>query len=725
MTGNGSQSESALGTPNDSASIEVAEIPDASLPGLAPHHLRELRASGLTNTMIRAAGIETVTKVDRLANLLNWPKYPPRRASAMVFPYCDAAGELIYHRAKPDSPRNDRKGKPIKYETPKGHANRLYLPPGVAAKFADTTCELLITEGEKKALAASQIGFPCLGLVGIFGWKEARREALLSDFNVIAWSGRPVVIVFDSDAASKPEVRDAAARLAKQLQNLGARVRVVFIPEGPLDTDRQPIKQGLDDYLVARVDQPHKALRELLDSANDPEPVDPGITKAPASDLDPATEATDYLQQHTIDGRTRWIHWRSEFFYWERGGYIAVNDDDLRADLVRFLNRRYFKLGITHTLNVVAQVKAQAAVNSRTEAPAWLDKPPVPWSLRETIITRDKIIHLPSLASGSPATIPTTPQLLVTSALGCDYAPTTPASELWVAKLAEWFGGDQESIETIQEWFGYLLTADTSQQKGLFILGPKRSGKGTMIRMMEFLVGRGNHVGVSPHGLTNDFGLAPLLGKSLAVFNDLRLNDRALESRFIEIVLNIIGEDTLTANRKFLATITGKIPARLVLVSNELPMLRDSSGAFASRFIYVRTVKSFLGAEDPKLAIKLLTELPGILNWALVGWQRLQSRGYFRQPAAGREVADEMQDLTSPVGMFVRERCILGPHCRASLADLFGEFKTWRADHGDDRPLTEQSFGRELRAAVPQLHTTKPRADGERYTAYIGIGLRG
>jgi hypothetical protein len=52
---------------------------------------------------------------------------------------------------------------------------------------------------------------------------------------------------------------------------------------------------------------------------------------------------------------------------------------------------------------------------------------------------------------------------------------------------------------------------------------------------------------------------------------------------------------------------------------------------------------------------KLLPEPPGILLWAIEGWHRLQEHGRFVQPDSGRELAGELEDLTSPVGVFIRE----------------------------------------------------------------------
>ena len=163
-----------------------------SLHGIFPHHLAELRRSGLTDATIRAAQIQSQADCNALAAILGWRKYRKAMGAALVFPYTDDQGRNGYTRIKPDRPRKDRNGKPIKYESPRGQPNQVYIPPGVADALPDAHRELLLTEGEKKALAAMQAGFPCLGLVGVFGWAEKNQVALLPALERVAWNGRRV-----------------------------------------------------------------------------------------------------------------------------------------------------------------------------------------------------------------------------------------------------------------------------------------------------------------------------------------------------------------------------------------------------------------------------------------------------------------------------------------------------------------------------------------------------
>ena len=89
--------------------------------------------------------------------------------------------------------------------------------------------------------------------------------------------------------------------------------------------------------------------------------------------------------------------------------------------------------------------------------------------------------------------------------------------------------------------------------------------------------------------------------------------------------------------------------------------------------------------------------------WAIAGWQRLRERGHFVQPEAGRELAGEMKDLSSPVGAFLRECCVVGPAYQAAVKDVYAAWCDWCKANGRDHPGTAATFGRDLRSAVPEL----------------------
>ena len=163
---------------------------------------------------------------------------------------------------------------------------------------------------------------------------------------------------------------------------------------------------------------------------------------------------------------------------------------------------------------------------------------------------------------------------------------------------------------------------------------------------------------------------------------------------------------------------------RLHVISNELPRLGDASTAIVGRIILLLLQQSWLGREDLELEKDLNSELPGILNWALAGLQRLtlENGNRFTRLASADEAVVAMRDLASPVAAFVRERCVTGPDKSIAVDELYSEFKVW-AEHNGHVKLSKSVLGRDLRAALPALRVGQ--SGRTRVRIYTGIALRG
>ncbi|MGW7083325.1 DNA primase family protein [Streptomyces sp. NPDC054871] len=293
----------------------------------------------------------------------------------------------------------------------------------------------------------------------------------------------------------------------------------------------------------------------------------------------------------------------------------------------------------------------------------------------------------------------------------------------WEGFLRQIWPDNPEPITALQEWFGYILSGRTDQQKILLMVGPSRSGKGTIARVLKMLVGKENLAGPTLAGLGTNFGLSTLIGKPLAVISDARLSGND-NSGVVERLLTISGEDTIDIDRKYRQPWTGKLPTRLMILSNELPHFGDSSGVIARRFIVLNMTLSWLGKEDSTLIDRLAAEMPGIINWALDGLARLENTGRITEPSSSREAVTTMQDTASPTSAFIRERCTTGPTCSVPVDALWAAWREWAEDNGVKAVGTKQVFGRNLLSVVPQLNRTRPRdAYGQQVATYNGITL--
>jgi putative DNA primase/helicase len=178
----------------------------------------------------------------------------------------------------------------------------------------------------------------------------------------------------------------------------------------------------------------------------------------------------------------------------------------------------------------------------------------------------------------------------------------------------------------------------------------------------------------------------------------------------------------LTVDRKYREPWTGRLPTRFVVLSNELPRFTDSSGAIATRMLILQLTKSFLNREDRTIESRLLPDMPGILNWALDGLDRLTGNGRFTVPGSSEAATTMMMDLASPVSAFVRERCELGPDEIVEKDLLYLAWKLWAESNGHHAGA-KITFGRSLHAAVPGLGRADIPVGDKRVHGYRGIGL--
>lgn len=476
-------------------------------------------------------------------------------------------------------------------------------------------------------------------------------------------------------------------------------------PPAAADTADKPSKWSVDP------DNPHRLARAYLASLSPP------------------------------DTALRLRFWREDFHEWRDGYYHTVRDADIRARLGAWLEREFrrvyalelkewkekadqggrvpkerpVKTGLVN--DVVHALESLALLPSDTAAPSWIDGDGPPAS--ELVACRNGLVHLTT-----GRLIPPTAGFFSFTCSPFDYDPDAPTPSAWIRFLADVWPDDRASIDCLQEWFGYLLTGDNSQQKMLFLLGVSRGGKSTVANVLTQLVGERNVFGTSYGTLANDFGLWPLVDKSIALMGDGRTSGREeLDRDAIEKMLKITGGDPVGINRKGKQFLSVVLRTRFVCVSNELPRLYDNSGAMVGRMILLHFARTFRGREDTGLLPRLLAELPGILLWAIDGLKRLRQRGRFVQPRSGEEQLSVLRDASAPVASFVREACRMGESYRVEKKKLYGVWVEWCKANGRKEPGSLEQFSIKLFSLGAGITAGRERLDGERQYVYRGVRL--
>ena len=159
-------------------------------------------------------------------------------------------------------------------------------------------------------------------------------------------------------------------------------------------------------------------------------------------------------------------------------------------------------------------------------------------------------------------------------------------------------------------------------------------------------------------------------------------------------------------------------------VINELPRLSDASGALVSRMIVLRFTRSWYGKEDKGLTDSLMKELPGILWWAIDGWRKLQERGALLATPIGNRQFPRYGRPGEPNRHVPARRVPNRARLLIARADLYAAYQEWCERHGRKKVEDEAGFGRNLRAALPELQDSAPRIDGKPVRHYVGVAVK-
>lgn len=285
-----------------------------------------------------------------------------------------------------------------------------------------------------------------------------------------------------------------------------------------------------------------------------------------------------------------------------------------------------------------------------------------------------------------------TPSYLSTVQLNVEYNPQVdcPQFKKFLNEVL-----DCKLIPLVQEIVGYLLTTNTASQKAFVFWGPARTGKSTLLWVVEYLLlGKKNVSNIPWQEIGDKFKTAELLGKLANVFSDLP--SKSIDDTGIFKV--VTGEDYLMAEKKNKNPFKFKPFARLVFSCNELPRnYVDRTEGFYRRLIIVPFSRQIEKSKiDKSLKYKFQREKEGILNWALEGLKRLYENNFeFSENELTDGVKKEYKRENNNVISFVEECCELDGLFSCSRIEIYEAYKEFCVEAGL-KALSQIKFNKEL-----------------------------
>ena len=199
----------------------------------------------------------------------------------------------------------------------------------------------------------------------------------------------------------------------------------------------------------------------------------------------------------------------------------------------------------------------------------------------------------------------------------------------WRQFIEEIFQNDNELALYIQKVIGYTLTGDTGEQVFFILYGNGSNGKSLFLNIISRLLG--DYAGSLPfsalelkygNAIPND--LATLKGKRFVIFSESSEN-----SKFDTAKLKVLtGNDKIAARYLHREFFEFYLQCKIFFHTNNLPSVRDKSHGFWRRTKVIKFTNKFSEDKiDKYLEAKLISELPGILNWAIEGYRLYKVEG--------------------------------------------------------------------------------------------------
>ena len=288
--------------------------------------------------------------------------------------------------------------------------------------------------------------------------------------------------------------------------------------------------------------------------------------------------------------------------------------------------------------------------------------------------------------------IPHDPRYKATNQIPHEYDPEGQLKGTTVQEWLMFICDTPEDIEMLCQFSGLCLTRDTRQQKFLILNGEGGTGKSTVIRMIEKMIGTENTSNISLNQLTQRFQAFGLMGKLLNSCADLEIDALSDTS----ILKKALGEDTFSAEAKGKDQISVRNYAKLLFSTNQLPIVKSEQTNGFYRRLLILTMDRVPEKKDPEFFDRLSAEIDDFIRISVTALEKLYRNGRITESAGSIEAVNRLRCDSDTVQAFLTEKVEKIPDGRIKKADLYREYENFCQDM-ERQSLTKQNFYRSMK----------------------------
>ncbi|MFN6571089.1 DUF3854 domain-containing protein [Dendronalium sp. ChiSLP03b] len=545
---------------------------------------------------------------------------------------------------------------------------------------------LLLTEGLFKAIAGCSNGFPTVGLAGVEqGLTSAANDPqgkryLVHTLELLARAKFGWIIAFDADerAQTNQNVVVAQRKLAYQL----AKFKVpVYIATGLWNAAEG---KGMDDYIQANGGDAFRD-KVLAKAVN----FEIWERQFQEDDSDNKTLSESSVAAQIAEDYRAKLAWHvaNKAWYWyeaenKRGVWGEIPPEEAMSIVLTELETRTRHFSSKFVNGVLTLLKAKLRVNH--------------WEVRKGFIClQDCVLDVNTLKE-----YPHEPGYRMLSQLPFKWADRSVGCEPVKEWLLEACEGKADWVQVIRAGINATVTERGGElQRFMELVGAGGTGKGTLLRLVQALLGRENYAITELKQLEqNRFETAALYGKK-AVF----ITDSERYTGDVSTLKKLTGDDDLRHEKKGIQqTGSFRFSGVVWIAANEIIQSSDYTNALARRRLSMPFERVVPQNERRPLEKEFEPYLPGVLQWVLE-MPALEVAAYFgdtnkKVPSLG-SFSTEVLLNTNPLADWANDCLYYDPNAQTQIGDngqnpelfLYPNYCEWaqRNSHGI---MTKQRF---------------------------------
>ena len=300
----------------------------------------------------------------------------------------------------------------------------------------------------------------------------------------------------------------------------------------------------------------------------------------------------------------------------------------------------------------------------------------------------------------------------VTKYLGTHFDASATAP-LWERCMDDWTCNDEKLKEYLQNYCGYCLSGEAKLQWLNFLHGSGANGKSVflniLLRMMNNYAKNVDSSTLMESKRTAGTATGDIFrleGARVAISSELPANKSFDEA----LLKKITGGDVITARPMYGDEIEFRTQLKLFIVGNNTPVIRSTDNGIWRRMKLV-PFKAKIECKDLDLENKLIAELPGILNWMLVGWENYKISGGIKIPECIENASKEYREEMDIMGAWIHECLEESPKHFEASSRLYECYNNW-CEINNYSPLSIGNWSREY---AQRGYIKKKHSDGYKF----------